>query len=265
MEKRDYVVAIIGAGNMGGAMAKGFSYVEDGIAVRISDVSAEKLAEITAENPEIVVSTSNTQIIAEADIVILAVKPWLIPIVAGEIKDSLNFSEQIIVSVAAGVNLDQLHELFAEDALIFRAIPNTAVEVFEGVTALSTRVEDEEIQDAVTELFEELGQVFVVPETQLNAYMSLASCGIAYAFRYVRAAMQGAVEMGIPSDQAIEVIIQTLKGAAETLYVNVSHPEAEIDKVTTPGGITIKGLNAMEAHGFSNAVIQGLKASHLKA
>jgi pyrroline-5-carboxylate reductase len=264
MEKNNYIVAIIGAGNMGGAIAKGFSYVDEGIEVRLSDISAEKLDGITVENPEIAVSTSNTQILADADIVILAVKPWLIASVAEEIKPFLNLSEQIIVSVAAGVNLDQLHELIGSDAIIYRAIPNTAVEVFEGVTAISSRQKDEEINQTVTELFEELGQVFFVPETQLNAYMSLASCGIAYAFRYVRAAMQGAVEMGIPSAQALEVIIQTLKGAAETLYINDSHPEAEIDKVTTPGGITIKGLNAMEAHGFSNAVIQGLKASHLK-
>ncbi|MEI8087908.1 MAG: pyrroline-5-carboxylate reductase dimerization domain-containing protein, partial [Paludibacter sp.] len=110
----------------------------------------------------------------------------------------------------------------------------------------------------------ELGKAFLVPETQLNAFMSLSSCGIAYAFRYIRAAMEGGVEMGIYPNVAKEVVIQTLRGAIDLLEANESHPEVEIDKVTTPGGITIKGLNEMEAYGFTNAVIKGLKASHLK-
>ncbi len=264
MEKKDYIVAIIGAGNMGGAIAKGLTLVGSELEIRLSDIDVDKLDAICDEFSDIYAFNSNTDAILDADLVILAVKPWLIPVVCEEIKGSLNLSEQIIVSVAAGVNLDQLHEALGAEAHIFRAIPNTAVEVFEGVTAISSRIVDEEIKITVLEIFEELGQVYFVPETQLNAYMSLASCGIAYAFRYIRAAMAGAVEMGIPPAQALEVIIQTLKGAAETLQFNESHPEAEIDKVTTPGGITIKGLNAMEAHGFSNAVIQGLKASHLK-
>ena len=84
------------------------------------------------------------------------------------------------------------------------------------------------------------------------------------AFRYIRAAMEGGVEMGIYPNVAKEVVIQTLRGAIDLLEANESHPEVEIDKVTTPGGITIKGLNEMEAYGFTNAVIKGLKASHLK-
>ncbi len=94
--------------------------------------------------------------------------------------------------------------------------------------------------------------------------MSLSSCGIAYAFRYIRAAMEGGVEMGIYPHVAKEVVLQTLRGAIDLIEANNSHPEVEIDKVTTPGGITIKGLNEMEAQGFTNAVIKGLKASHLK-
>jgi pyrroline-5-carboxylate reductase len=113
-------------------------------------------------------------------------------------------------------------------------------------------------------IFEELGRVFFFPESQLNSFMSLASCGIAYAFRYIRAAMEGGVEMGIPAQTAKEVVVQTLRGAIELIESNNTHPEVEIDKVTTPGGITIKGLNEMEANGFTNAVIKGLKASQIK-
>jgi pyrroline-5-carboxylate reductase len=113
-------------------------------------------------------------------------------------------------------------------------------------------------------MFAELGKAFLVPESQLNAMMALSSCGIAFAFRYIRAAMEGGVEMGVYPHIAKEAVLQTLKGAVELIEANNSHPEVEIDKVTTPGGITIKGLNEMEAQGFTNAVIKGLKASHIK-
>jgi pyrroline-5-carboxylate reductase len=113
-------------------------------------------------------------------------------------------------------------------------------------------------------IFNELGKSYFVPETQLNSLMSLSSCGIAYAFRYIRAATEGGVEMGIYPDVAKQVVLQTLRGAIELLEKNNTHPEAEIDKVTTPGGITIKGLNEMEANGFTNSVIKGLKASLIK-
>lgn len=94
--------------------------------------------------------------------------------------------------------------------------------------------------------------------------MQLASCGIAYALRYVRAATQGGIELGMREDVARKAIAQTLIGAAELLLQNNTHPEIEIDRVTTPGGITIKGLNAMEAAGFSNSVIAGLLSSSHK-
>lgn len=263
MGNKAFKIAIIGAGNMGGAIASGLAMHSDVFktSIYVSDVSSEKLAEITKHSPNVQTSTSNKEIIQGAGVIIMAVKPWLIPVVADEIKGSIDFKKQLIVSIAAGVNLAELHNMLHADAIIYRAIPNTAVEVLEGVTAISTNKSNEKNDAIIEDLFSRLGEAFLVPESQLNAYMSLASCGIAYAFRYIRAAMQGAVEMGIPSNRALEVIMQTMQGAVAVLSDKGSHPEEEIDRVTTPGGITIKGLNAMEAHGFSNAVVQGLKAS----
>lgn len=106
-----------------------------------------------------------------------------------------------------------------------------------------------------------MGHAAVISEQLMPAATSLCSCGIAFAMRYVRAATEGGVELGIYPDKAKQYVLQTLRGAVELLESTGNNPEAEIDKVTTPGGITIKGLNAMEAHGFSNAVIQGLKSS----
>ena len=266
METSNLQIAIIGAGNMGGAIARGLSkgtYVQSKN-IRVSDVSQANLDAIRAFNPQITVSTSNRDIVKDADIVILAEKPWLVEVVADEIENKIDYKKQLIVSIAAGVDFAKMADLFSTDATMFRIIPNTGIDVLQSVSTISSFNASKEQEGLIMSLFAELGKAFLVPETQLNAFMSLSSCGIAYAFRYIRAAMEGGVEMGIYPHVAKEVVIQTLRGAIDLLEANESHPEVEIDKVTTPGGITIKGLNEMEANGFSNAVIKGLKASHLK-
>ncbi len=266
METKELKIAIIGAGNMGGAIARGLSRgtMVDTNRIFVSDVSEKNLADLKQFSPEISVSTSNREIIEGASIIILAVKPWLVEIVAKEIESRIDYKKQILVSIAAGVNFERMAELFDTDASMFRVIPNTAIDVLQSVSTISSYNATKEQEELILSLFAELGKAFLVPESQLNAFMSLSSCGIAYAFRYIRAAMEGGVEMGIYPNVAKEVVLQTLRGAIDLLEANASHPEVEIDKVTTPGGITIKGLNEMEANGFTNAVIKGLKASHLK-
>lgn len=266
METAGLKIAIIGAGNMGGAIARGLSkgtFIQ-AKNISVSDVSQANLDAINAVAPEIKVSKSNVEIIKDADIVVLAVKPWLVEVIADEIESKLDYKRQILVSIAAGVNFERMADLFDTDATMFRVIPNTAIDVLQSVSTISSHKASKEQEELVLSLFAELGKAFLVPESQLNAFMSLSSCGIAYAFRYIRAAMEGGVEMGVYPNVAKEVVIQTLRGAIDLLEANNSHPEVEIDKVTTPGGITIKGLNEMEANGFTNAVIKGLKASHLK-
>ncbi|MEG0253332.1 MAG: pyrroline-5-carboxylate reductase dimerization domain-containing protein, partial [Muribaculaceae bacterium] len=115
--------------------------------------------------------------------------------------------------------------------------------------------------DAVKKIFDTLGKSMIVEERLMSGGTALASCGIAYVMRYIRAASEGGVELGFYANQSKEIIMQTMLGAVELLEATGNNPEVEIDKVTTPGGITIKGLNAMEANGFTTAVIEGLKAS----
>ncbi|OIP84617.1 MAG: pyrroline-5-carboxylate reductase [Porphyromonadaceae bacterium CG2_30_38_12] len=266
MESLNLKIAIIGAGNMGSAIARGLAKGKLIAAynIAVSDISTKNLELIQAANSQIVVNTSNIEIIKNADIILLAVKPWLVETIANEIESKLDYKRQFIISIAAGVDFDRLTHLFDSDATIFRIIPNTAIDVLQSVSTISSYNATPDKEALVLEIFNELGKAFLVPENQLNAFMSLSSCGIAYAFRYIRAAMEGGVEMGIYPTVAKNVVLQTLRGAIELLEANDSHPEVEIDKVTTPGGITIKGLNEMEATGFTNAVIKGLKASHLK-
>ena len=266
METTNLQIAVIGAGNMGGAIVRGLSKGKliRSKNIRVSDVNQENLDALLAFSPEVTISNSNRDIIKDADIIILAVKPWLVEAVSEEFENKFDYKKQIVISIAAGIELSKLSEFFDKEATMFRVIPNTAIDVLQSVSSISSLNASKEQEQLILDIFGELGKTFLVPETQLNAFMSLSSCGIAYAFRYIRAAMEGGVEMGIYPNVAKGVVIQTLRGAIELLEANNSHPEMEIDKVTTPGGITIKGLNEMEANGFSNAVIKGLKASHLK-
>jgi pyrroline-5-carboxylate reductase len=259
-------IAIIGAGNMGGAIARGLcnSNKMNASDIYCADRSEEVRAKLAAASKDMHVSADNREAAAQAGLIIAAVKPWLLETVIEEIKPVLDCRRQIFVSIAAGVEFRTLCRYLEKEGEIpalFRVIPNTAIEVKESVNLISACNATDGQTAAVKSLFDTLGLTLLVEERLLNAGMALASCGIAYAFRYIRAAMQGAVELGLYPEQAKTIALQTLKGAVTLLETNRSHPEAEIDKVTTPGGITIKGLNAMEEAGFTNAVVKGLKAS----
>ena len=245
-------IAIIGCGNMGGAIARGLA--ADAVfasehTIAASNRTQPKLDAIKAEYPQIETSTDNCQAAAAADIVVIAVKPWLIDSVAEGLRPALT-AGQTIVSVVAGVPFSHLRKLFGT-ATLFRVIPNTAIAIGESMTVIADDGADSGQLAVVTDIFNRLGETLVVEERLLDAAMALGSCGTAYALRYVRAAMEAGVELGLYPG----------KGAASLLLARGTHPEEEIDKVTTPGGFTIKGLNRMEACGFSNAVIEGLKAS----
>lgn len=256
-------IAIIGTGNMGGAIMRGL--VKSGTCLPEQIICTAKteatLNRIKEYNANIRVSQDNAASVAEADIVVLAVKPWLIASVMEEICPILN--KQIVVSVAAGVTLHDLAVMAGKELPIFRAIPNTAVEALCGVTFIAQHGASDEQAEQVRLLFSALGYASVVDENLIPAGTALASCGIAFAMRYIRAAMEGGVELGFRPEEAARIVEHTVKGAATLLLKNGAHPEVEIDKVTTAGGITIKGLNAMEKAGFTAAVIEGLKASNV--
>jgi pyrroline-5-carboxylate reductase len=260
-------IAIIGAGNIGSAIARvlGNSHIIRPSDIYCSDQSTEALNKINKVNKDIHITTDNIKIVKDADIVIVAVKPWIIESVIMEIKSFMSYKKQIFVSIAAGVDFAKLCKYLKKDddelPAIFRIIPNTAIEVKESVNMVSVYNATPEQTDTIKKIFDELGLTLIIEERFINAGTALASCGIAYAFRYIRASIEGAIELGLNPKLAKIIEMQTLKGAIALLETNNSHPEVEIDKVTTPGGITIKGLNAMEEAGFTNAVIKGLKAS----
>ena len=142
----------------------------------------------------------------------------------------------------------------------FLVIPNIAIAQLESMTFIAPVVADQLQVAQVKELFDTMGHSIITDEQHLGAGTTLASCGIAYAMRYIRAASEGGVELGFKADDAKQIVMQTMKGAVTLLEATGLHPEAAIDLVTTPGGVTIKGLNEMEHNGFTSSVIKGLKA-----
>lgn len=256
-------IAIIGTGNMGGGIARGL--LSQGVCAA-EDLACTARSEKTRERLErelrgARISSDNRAAARGAEIVFLAVKPPLVETVLAEIRDELSAGAPTLVSVAAGISLARLRECAGPSPSVFVAIPNTAVAVAQSMTFVSAEENAPEARTRrVLEIFSRLGRAELVPENRLAAGTALASCGIAFAMRYVRAATAGGVELGLPAELAKNAVLQTLKGAAELLAETREHPESAIDKVCTPGGITIRGLNKMEECGFSSAVVQGLRA-----
>ncbi len=252
-------ISIIGAGNMGGALAAAIDSTLH--TVRVSNPSAGKLEVLKSEHPDVQIFTSNKEAVSGADIIILAVKPWILPGVIEELRKELLIAKAII-SVVAGVEARELCSMIGEGApACYYMIPNTAIAVGQGMTFVSAYGSDPAMDSDVRELLARSGELMFVEPRQMTAGMAVASCGIAYAMRYIRAAAEGGVELGLAPDKATKAVAQTLRGAAALLEKRGLHPEQEVDRVTTPGGVTIRGLNAMEQAGFTAAVIAGIKAS----
>jgi len=248
-------IAIIGAGAMGGAIAEGllktdFVKTSDVIVSDCSEKQLQRFAECGAT-----VTTDNARAAAQADVIVVVVKPWLVE----QVLKGIDTQKKNVVLVAAGITSVQLAQWTAPDAALWLAIPNIAAAYQASMTFL-VPVRQTGSFDA-KDLFDAVGQTIVTDEQHLSAGTTLASCGIAYALRYIRAAAEGGVELGFKADDAKHIVMQTVLGTVKLLEASGQHPEALIDQVTTPGGLTIKGLNEMEHAGFTSSVIRGLKAA----
>jgi len=252
---------MIGAGAMGGATVEGMMKADyfDNKNITVSDPSEAVLKKFVEQG--ISTTTDNAQAASVADVVIVCVKPWLVEQVLTGIKESLNPEKQILIVIAAGVKSASIQEwLGAKCPPLFLCIPNIAIAQLASMTFLVSVTGKPSHTETVKAIFDAMGNTLFTDEAHLAAGTTLASCGIAYAMRYVRAASEGGVELGFKADQAKEIVMQTMLGAVKLLESSGLHPEAAIDLVTTPGGVTIKGLNEMEHAGFTSAVIRGLKA-----
>lgn len=254
-------VAIIGAGNMGSAIARGLAKgtIIPAGDITVSNPSPGKLEKLKAEFPAMSVTRDNREAATEADMIIFAVKPWLMKPVMEALELT---SRQILVSVAAGIPFEELARYAGNgETVLFRVIPNTAISEMESMTLIAGRNATREQEQLMLDIFSQMGLAMLIPEEKIAATTAMTSCGIAYALKYIQAAMQAGIELGIYPKDGMRMVAQSLKGAAELILNNDTHPAVEIDKVCTPGGITIKGINELEHEGFTSAVIKAIKAS----
>ncbi len=255
-------IAIIGAGEMGGAFAAGLlkSDIFRADDITVANPHENKLERFAQSGAS--VTTDNKVAIAGADYIVIAVKPKVVKTVIDEIKTDMDYSSQTIINMAASISIAQLSEWLEEGGKvpdIVQALPNIGIAERASMTFLSPSRQAEKNLSKVEAIFNSVGNSLVVDESLLSSGTALSGCGIAFIMRFVRAASEAGVELGFKANDAKDVVLQTMLGAVRLLQANDGNPEAEIDKVTTPGGMTIRGLNAMEQAGFTNAVIQGFK------
>ena len=257
-------IAIIGGGNLGTAIAEGL--IQSGFVspkhILITKRNIQTLNEL--ERRGVLVSDKNEEAVRYADLVILAVKPFQVDSVLAALKDEFRADKQVLVSVVTGISIEHLVRHVGNKLPVVRAMPNTAIAIQESMTCISANNIDEEHLQYVLDLFNQLGKAVRIDEKLMDAATVLGACGTAFAMRYIRANIQGGIEIGFDAATANLIAAQTVKGAAELLLKKGSHPEQEIDKVTTPKGCTIAGLNEMEHRGFSSSLIKGLVASYEK-
>ncbi|HEX7847928.1 MAG TPA: pyrroline-5-carboxylate reductase [Chitinophagaceae bacterium] len=256
-------IAIIGGGNLGTAIAEGllkskFSKASE-ITVTKRNVSSLKFL----KEKGVEVTDDNAAAVKKADVIILAVKPFQSNEVLNAVKKELT-AEKIFISVVTGVTTAEMGTVVKKDVPLFRAMPNTAIAIQESMTCICSSNASAADIKYVNELFTRLGKVTTIDEKLMDASTVLGACGTAYAMRYIRASIQGGIEIGFDAATASLITAQTVKGAAELLLQKGTHPEQEIDKVTTPKGCTIAGLNEMEHQGFSSSLIRGLVTSYNK-
>jgi len=256
-------IAIIGGGNLGTAIAEGllkskFSKPADIIITKRNTSTLKLLKEKGVE-----ISDDNSAAVKKSEVIILAVKPFQVDEVLNGIKKELSI-DKILISVVTGVLIGEIEGIVKKNISYFRAMPNTAIAIQESMTCICSKDADNSTTKYVNELFSTLGKVVTIDEKLMEAATILAACGTAYAMRYIRANIQGGIEIGFDAATASIIAAQTVKGAAELLLQKGTHPEQEIDKVTTPKGCTIAGLNEMEHQGFSSSLIKGIMTSYLK-
>ncbi len=261
---KDKKIAIIGCGNIGlsiltGLIAKQTIPPSNIIVTRRNINALEHLNETGVRT-----SDDNVRAINESEIIIVALKPYNILEVLKELNSLFIPEKHILVSLATGVSLEQIQNIVNIPIPVFRAMPNTAADVGMSMTCISSNSNDNVVTDAVKHCFNSIGETIIIDEGLIDSATVLGACGIAYVLRFIRGMIQGGIQIGFDTKTASDIVTHTVKGAAELLIKRNEHPEFEIDKVTTPKGCTIAGLNEMEHNGFSSALIKGIVTSFEK-
>ena len=261
-----YHLTIIGGGNLGSSMAEGLLN-SNFITPQQLTITRRNIQAIASwKDKGVEISTDNIASVKKAEYIVLAVKPFQVKEILQQISPAIDPERHVVISVVTGVWINELREIMGEVKTIpiVRAMPNTAIAIKESMTCLCSDGANAEQLEFVCHLFNQLGRTVLIEEKLMDAATVLGACGTAFAMRYIRANIQGGIEIGFSAATASLIAAQTVKGAAELLLSRNTHPEQEIDKVTTPKGCTIAGLNEMEHRGFSSSLIKGIVTSYRK-
>jgi pyrroline-5-carboxylate reductase len=254
-------IAILGSGNIGLSLAKGL--VKAGIyepgQITLTRRNVTALEQFSNEGYK--VTNDNAKAASKAHIIVLAVLPQQLDKLLDEIKENIKPKKHLLISVISGVSCADIRHYLDIDVPVVRAMPNTAIAIGQSMTCIGSDNADKFNIGLVKELFDTVGITIPINEELMTSATALCACGIAFFLRSIRAASQGGTEIGFHAHDALKMAAQTAKGAADLLLQLSSHPESEIDKVTSPKGCTIAGLNEMEHNGFSSAMIKGIKMS----
>ncbi len=257
-------IAIIGTGNLGKSIANGI--VNGDVKYQSMYLTKRNINELTSwENiPKVHITDSNIEAVKNSEIILLAVQPKQLNTVLNEINIYLNPAKHMVISVITGRKIDEIEQVIGSDIAIVRSMPNTAIAVSESMTCMCANQKGQLRVNEATAIFKALGKTLFIEEKLMQAATVICASGIAFWMRLIRATTQGAIQLGFDAKEAQQLAMQTCLGASSLLVKSESHPEQEIDKVTTPSGCTITGLNEMEHQGLSSSLIKGLVASFEK-
>ena len=251
--------AIIGAGSLGQSIAKGLLKNKVVSSLYLTKRNTNSISEFNTHD-EVILTSDNEEAIQNSDILIFAVQPRHLEKILKDTKHLLK-ENHVLMTVITGFSIAKIEDIVGVDRYIIRSMPNTAAAVGQSMTCLSPNTKGKEKVELAKTIFNSLGVSMVIPEEQLQAATVICASGIAFWMRLIRATTQGAIQLGFEADEAHELAMQTCFGAASLLKESGKHPEAEIDRVTTPGGCTIEGLNEMEHQGLSSSLIKGINKS----
>ncbi|WKN31318.1 pyrroline-5-carboxylate reductase [Porifericola rhodea] len=257
-------IAILGGGNLGQSIALGLmstgNYQQGDVVVTRRKIHG--VDELLDKGIEVI--TDNVEAVKRSELIFLCVQPKQLHHLLDQIKAVLNAQQHVLVSTITGLAIDEIEAKVGDNFPIIRAMPNTAIAIRESMTCIATKTADNSQLEKVQSIFDVMGRTLIIEEELMAAATVLGASGIAFALRFIRAAAQGGIEMGFDAEEAQAIAMQTCRGAASLLIESGRHPESEIDRVTTPRGCTIAGLNEMEHNGLSSALIKGIVASHKK-
>jgi len=255
-------VAIIGAGNLGLAIGKGILDSKGASSMYLTKRNLDDIKEYS-NYKEVVLTSDNKEAVKNSDVIIFAIQPRHLEAILEDVK-SLLTSNHIVISVITGFSIGRIEGIIGSDKNIIRSMPNTAISVGKSMTCMCSNPKGKDKVEIAKAIFDKVGHTMVIPEEQMQAATVICASGIAFWMRLIRATTQGAIQLGFEAKEAHELAKQTCNGAAGLLLSSGNHPEEEIDRVTTPGGCTIEGLNEMEHQGLSSSLIQGIVASFEK-